>query len=267
MLSDSEIESYHREGWLVPSCRLPEAFVDRCRANLDELIAQNPGVRPEKLISAHIETGFSSAEPGPEGVRGHRGFFELATHPLILDAVEQLIGPDIALWGCQVFCKPGGDGMPVPMHQDGEYWPIRPLATVTIWVALDRSDAENGCLRVVPRSHAEKKHFAHERREDEAVVLNQAIAEHELRELQPPVDVELEPGQFSAHDVHTVHGSGPNTSSRRRAGVAIRYMPTTSVLERELFASDASSGLHVDWKGRPIFLVRGEDKSGRNVFT
>lgn len=266
VLTEAEVATYAREGWLVPDVALPAAALASASAALTRLIADNPAVRPERLVSAHLE------ESGIEGVKGRPEFYELATHPLILDAVEQIIGPDIALWGCQVFCKPAGDGMEVPMHQDGQYWPIRPLATCSVWVALDRSDAANGCLRVVPRSHAAAQHFAHERRGEEesrALVLNQAIAAPELARLEPPRDVELEAGQFSMHDVYTVHGSNPNTSSRRRAGVALRYMPAASVLERELFASDAeTAGYTVDWARRPLFLVRGADRSGgRNAYT
>ena len=60
------------------------------------------------------------------------------------------------LWGCHVFCKPAGDGYATPWHQDGHYWPIRPLANCTVWVALEESTIENGCLRVIPRSHRDK---------------------------------------------------------------------------------------------------------------
>lgn len=96
-----------------------------------------------------------------EGVSGDDVFLDIARHDGILDLVEQLIGPDIILWGCQAFCKPPGDGMEVPWHQDGQYWPIRPLATCTVWIAIDDSVVENGCLRVIPKSHYEKTLFSH----------------------------------------------------------------------------------------------------------
>lgn len=259
-LSAAEIQSYRREGWLVPHLSLPQSYIERLRASLEQVIAENPEIRPERLVSAHLE------ERGAEGVRGSHEFFELALHPLLLGVVEQLIGPDICLWGCQIFCKPSGDGMEVPMHQDGHYWPIRPLATVTVWVSLDRSDKTNGCLRVVPQSHASGRQYDHYKSDEHRLVLNQAIKQTELDNLQSPIDVELEPGQFSLHDVYTVHGSHANTSIRRRAGVALRYMPTTSVFERHLFESNMSSGYIVDFAKRPIFLVRGVDRCGKNVY-
>ena len=131
-LSATEVAAYRRDGIVMPRHTLPAAQLSRLAAALEQLLADNPGVRPEKLVSAHIEHS-------AEGVKGNRVFLEIAHHAAVLDAVEQLIGPDIILWGCQVFCKPGGDGMEVPWHQDGQYWPIRPLATCTVWVAVDAS--------------------------------------------------------------------------------------------------------------------------------
>lgn len=257
VLKPEEVRHYVDEGYVVPAATLPSELIDKLRSALDQLIAQNPAVRPERLVSAHLE-GAATAE----GVRGCGEFLALAQHPLILDAVEQLIGPDICLWGCQVFCKPAGDGMQVPMHQDGSYWPIRPLATCTVWLALDPSDRANGCLKVVPRSHQQRCALEHHRTEDKEVVLSQYLSESQLALLPPAVHLELLPGQFSMHDVYTVHGSDQNSSSRRRAGIALRYMPTSSLFDRHMFASDASSGYVVDWAKRPIFLVRGQDRAG-----
>ena len=83
---------------------------------------------------------------------------------------------------------------------------------------------------------------------------------------QPVVDIALEAGQMSLHDVHLVHGSSANRSGRRRAGIAIRYMPATSVFERDLIAPSDASGYRVDFSRRPLWLVRGHDVSGRNDF-
>lgn len=260
-LSREEVDMYHREGWLVPEARVPTDVVSDLRSALDTLIKDNPDVRPERLTKAHLE------DRGAEGVKGHPAFFEAARNPIILDAVEQLIGPDICLWGVQVFCKPAGTGMKVPMHQDGHYWPIRPMATVTVWLALDSSDPENGCLQVVPKSHVEKRNYEHYKSGEPDLVLNQAVLAEELEALEAPVDVILQPGQFSMHESYLVHGSNANTSTRRRAGIAMRYMPTTSIFRRDLFKTNASAGYTVDWEGRPIFLLRGKDQSGQNKFS
>ena len=91
----------------------------------------------------------------------------------IIDMVSQLIGDDVILWRCHIFCKPSGDGLETPFHQDAHYWPIRPLATCSVWSALDPSVRENGCLRVVPGSHKYKQSFAHLHEGRDDLVLTQ----------------------------------------------------------------------------------------------
>ena len=109
LLSQSEINHYHDEGFLIPQLTLEESEIAELKHAVDRVLDANSEIRPEQLISVHID------RLNDEGVQGDRAFFELANHPKILDCVEQLIGPDIILWGCQLFCKPGGDGMEVPM--------------------------------------------------------------------------------------------------------------------------------------------------------
>jgi hypothetical protein len=258
-LSPKERQSYARDGYVIPAFRLAPERVDRIRATLDKLIADNPGVRPEKLISAHID-----GDNG-EGVRGSAAFLELARDPDIVDLVEGVLGPDIILWGCHVFCKPGGDGFETPWHQDGHYWPIRPLATCTVWLAIDRSDTTNGCLRVIPGSHRGQHLHEHLHEDRTDLVLNQRMAAGTFAESEA-VDLVLEPGQMSMHDVYMIHGAGANRSPRRRAGVALRYMPATSLFDRRLRPVEGKSGVPVDFARRPLWLLRGVDRAG-NDFT
>jgi len=258
-LSPREAEQYRERGYVVPAFRLAPGRVEKLRATLERLIRDNPGVRPERLVSAHLEGN------NTEGVRGSRDFLDLARDPEIVELVSTAIGPDVILWGCQVFCKPGGDGMEVPWHQDGHYWPIRPLATCTAWIALDASDPQNGCLRVIPGSHRDRVLHPHMKEEREDLVLNQRTQD-DFFDVKTAEDVVLQPGEMSLHDVHMIHGSNPNRSPRRRAGVAIRYMPGTSVFERNLFPTGAQSGYTVDFARRPLWLLAGKDRTGRNDF-
>ena len=258
LLSQSEINHYHDEGFLIPQITLEGSEIEELKHAVDRVLDANSEIRPEQLISVHID------RLNDEGVRGDRAFFELANHPKILDCVEQLIGPDIILWGCQLFCKPGGDGMEVPMHQDGNYWPIRPLATCTAWVAIDESNIDNGCMKVIPGSHKESVSFRHRKDQREKLVLNQMVDDERV-DLGKSCSLELDPGSFSLHDVHLIHGSSPNISGKRRAGVAIRYMPATSHFNRELKETGKDSGYLVNYSERPLWLLRGEDKAGNNL--
>ena len=259
-LSDQEVQRYRDEGYVVPHFRLNDAWVKRMQDALNSLIKNNPGVRPEKLVSAHIDG------PNDEGVRGSRDFFDLAMNPDIVDLVEQVIGPDVILWGCHVFCKPASEGFETPWHQDGHYWPIRPLANCTVWVALEPSTRENGCLRVVPGSHAAKQLHPHLHEDRTDLTLNQRMADGSF-DVNDAVDIELQPGQMSMHDIYMIHGAEANTSGIRRTGVALRYMPGTSLFDRNLKPSDGKTGVSVSFATRPLWLLRGEDRTGSNDFS
>jgi len=258
-LTPAEVAQYRREGWVVPRFRLPADEISRLRDALDALISANPGVRPEKLVSAHVE-----GDNG-EGVRGDGRFLALARDPRIVELVSGVLGDDVILWGCHVFCKPAEDGFETPWHQDGHYWPIRPLANCTVWVALEESKVENGCLRVIPRSHAARTLHEHLHEDRTDLALNQRLAAGSFDE-NDAVDIELEPGQMSLHDVYMIHGAARNRSAKRRTGGALRYMPSTSVFDRALRPAEGKSGVPVDFAQRPLWLVRGVDRSGRNDF-
>lgn len=258
-LGADEVAHYQAEGWVIPRFRLPAAQVDGLRDALDALIRDNPGVRPEKLVSAHIE-----GDNG-EGVRGSAAFLALARDPRIVELVSGVIGDDVVLWGCHIFCKPPVEGYETPWHQDGHYWPIRPLANCTVWVALEPSTIANGCLRVIPRSHRDKRLHEHLHEDRTDLTLNQRMAEGTFDEAEA-VDLELQPGQMSLHDVYMIHGAAANRSSQRRTGVALRYMPSTSVFERDLRPADGQTGVPVNFAQRPLWLLKGVDRSGRNDF-
>jgi ectoine hydroxylase-related dioxygenase (phytanoyl-CoA dioxygenase family) len=177
--------------------------------------------------------------------------------------VSQVIGPDIILWNMSFFAKPAGNGKETPWHQDGEYWPIRPLATCTVWVAIDNATPKNGCLRIMPGSHKDQRLRPHETNPDPNFTLNQEIDKGEYDEAKA-VDLVLEAGQISLHDVYLVHGSAANSSAKSRRGMTLRLMPTTSVFDRD-FAAEKSRDLGViDHGERSIFLLRGVDRSGEN---
>ena len=103
-LHPDEIDHYQREGWVIPRWQLPADRVAAMVDALNQLLRDNPGVRPEKLVSAHVE-----GDNG-EGVRGSRAFLDLARDREIVDLVSGVMGDDVILWGCHVFCKPAGDG-------------------------------------------------------------------------------------------------------------------------------------------------------------
>jgi len=257
-LTADERTRYEKNGQLTPQWRLPTAQLNRMQDALEQLLQARPELRPDFIALPHVPWD------GPGGTEIAREFFDFATDPDLLDLVSAVIGPDIILWASSVFCKPPGVGLEVPWHQDGQYWPIRPRATVTVWIALDDVTQENGCMRVIPGSHRMGE-FSHQVSDREDLVLSNVLDDPRI-DLSQAFDVTLEAGQLSLHDANIVHGSQPNRSQHRRAGYALRYLPSSAYYDRSLSVGKASATVPVEFAERPIWLVRGVDRCGRNDF-
>jgi ectoine hydroxylase-related dioxygenase (phytanoyl-CoA dioxygenase family) len=255
-LTQAEIDHYRERGYVIPKYRLPEDLLQRTRQSLDALLATYTDVAPEDLANPHML-------PPTEGPCMNP-FMQAARHAPVLDMLEQLIGPDIVLWITRVLCKPPAKGREVPWHQDGEYWPMRPLATCSVWIALDPVSTENGCMRFIPGSHSQQELYRHHVSDRDNLVLNLELDQDQFDEAQA-VNVELEPGQMSLHDVRLIHGSLANTSGRRRAALIMRYMPATSHYDRSL-VNQRRDNSPFNIFHQPLWLMRGVDRSGKNDF-
>ena len=249
LLSDAEITKYHEDGYVIPGFRLPLETLKSIRTNHNRLLFLHP----------------EFIDYCPSLLAYDLSFLNYARTPEILDMAEQLIGPDLALWNSSFFAKPAGNGQATPWHQDGEYWPIRPLATCTVWIAIDDSTPENGCLRVIKGSHKNKNLRRHNTNPDPNLTLNQELSLTEDDE-ERAVDIILEAGQMSLHDVFIVHGSAANSSDKPRRGMTLRLMPMTSVYDRQIAREQHEKIGIVDHSVRTLFLLRGNDASGQNDF-
>ena len=247
MLSAAEIEHYRTDGYVIPDFRLDDAVLEDIRDMHGRLLRKHPEYSDYCPASLAFETGF----------------LNIARIPAILDKVEQLIGADFALWNSSFFAKPARVGTKTPWHQDGEYWPIRPLATCSVWIAVDAATTENGCLRVIPGSHRRRELGRHDFNGAGGLSLPLELRADEFDE-NTARDIVLEAGQVSLHDIYLIHGSAPNRSDRPRRGMTLRYMPTTSVYRRDL--ADGRRGGPLSMSERTLYLMRGEDVSGRNDF-
>ena len=248
-LSEAEVDRYHEDGYVIPEYRLSEETLRDIRADYDRLLARHPKFR----------------DYCPMLLRYDLSFLNYARDSNILDMVAQVIGPDIILWNSSFFAKPAVNGKKTPWHQDGEYWPLRPLATCTVWLAIDEATVENGCLKFMPGSHKRKELRPHRTNKDPNFTLHQELLESEYDD-DKAVPLELEAGQMSLHDVYLLHGSEANDSGKPRRGMTMRFMPGTSVFDREK-AKQLSRDLGVvDHSDRTIYLMRGQDKTGENDF-
>jgi hypothetical protein len=230
------VERFEREGHVVARRVIDAGLVEEGREHNAWQLERNPGRRPEQLHHHLV---------------GKDAFWvRLISDPRLLDIAQQFIGPDIALFASHYIAKPPGDGLPVLWHQDGSYWPLKPMRVVTLWLAFDDCSSENGCMRVIPRTqHHELSELHANNGRPNALGRSMDPA---LVDESRAVDVELAAGDVSIHHPNLIHGSNPNTSARWRRGLTIRYIPTTTL---------------IDEPSRPCcFLLRGQAVPGINTY-
>jgi ectoine hydroxylase-related dioxygenase (phytanoyl-CoA dioxygenase family) len=255
VLSPEEITHYRERGYVIPQYRLPPPLLERLKSGLEAVLASYTDVAQEDLANPHMIPPTDGPMVNP--------FMEAARHPHLLDMLEQLLGPDLILWITRILCKPAVNGREVPWHQDGEYWLMRPLATCSAWIAIDPVTTVNGCMRFIPGSHQPQELYRHHQTNRDNLVLNLELDQDQFDEADA-VNVELEPGQISLHDVRLIHGSLANTSGQRRAALIMRYMPATSHYDRALGRRRDNSPFNII--DQPLWLMRGVDRTGRNDF-
>jgi len=210
LLTLEQVEGYGRDGYVFP---IDVLSIDEVRAFRGELEAW------ERARGASIDF--------PEKSKSYLLFDwadQLVHHPKVLDAVEDVIGPDILVYHSTLFLKEAHSSSYVRWHQDSPYFYLEPHEHVTAWVALSDASVEAGCMRVLPGSHRWGA-FEHD---DKPAPLNmikrgQGISDrfdHERGTFMP-----VKPGQMSLHHTDLVHASGSNDSGDRRIGYAISYIP------------------------------------------
>ena len=232
-LDRAAVDQYREEGYYFP---IEVLGADEVAANRARLEA--------------FEAGQGQPVHGPQRSKSHLLFKwvdDLMRHPRILDAVEDLIGPDILCWNTIFWIKEAKSPSFVSWHQDVRYWGLDTSELVTAWVALSPATEESGCMRVLPGSHREEV-LPHrdEYHDDNLLTRGQEIAV-EVDESKT-VSMALAPGQASLHNVGLAHASGPNRTDDRRIGISMHYISTRT---------RQTAG---EWDSAA--LVRGEDRYG-----
>jgi hypothetical protein len=229
-LAAAAVERYHRDGFYFPVPVLTRGEALALRRRLETVEAEHGGrLGGELRHKPHLLFTWLA---------------DLVRHPAILDAVEDVLGPNLLVWSTSFFIKEARDPAYVSWHQDATYWGLSAADVLTAWVAFTDATVENGAMRMVPGSH------------DEQLAHRDTFAPHNLlsRGQEIAVDVDetrgvdilLRAGEMSLHHVRMVHGSPANRSADRRVGFAIRYIPTSV---RQV-AGDGDSAM----------LVRGVDE-------
>jgi non-haem Fe2+, alpha-ketoglutarate-dependent halogenase len=236
LLTQAQTDAYRRDGFLFPVTAMPPDEAAGYRAELEGFEArigsQLPTAEEKYRSRSYLLSDWAQ---------------RLVRHKAILDAVEDVIGPDILVYTSTWFIKEPGTDAFTAWHQDATHFGLDPNDVhVTAWIALSDATNDSGCMQFVPRSidDGQLRHKIGLRSS-----INQAgqfipgsFDDHEL------ADCCLMPGQFSLHNTLLVHRSGANLSNDRRIGLGISYVPT--------------SVRHVGSDRVPAHLVRGEDRYG-----
>ncbi|WP_459554571.1 phytanoyl-CoA dioxygenase family protein [Lacunimicrobium album] len=232
-LTREQINHFNAHGYIAPVSIYTVDEILAIRIYFDDLLNRviADGGTSYSISSAHLKYG---------------PVYDILTNPKIVACVKDLLGENVVGWGSHFFCKMPNDGMTVAWHQDSSYWPLTPTKAVTVWLAIDDADVENGCMRFLSGSH----HYGHvtykESNPEEHNVLSQTIDNPE--QYGTPVNDILQAGQISLHSDLLLHGSDANNSTRRRCGLTLRYTP-----------SDVHAAL--GWNAKGV-VVAGVDSSG-----
>ena len=243
-LAPAQVAQYTNEGYLIykEPVLAPDKFAG-LKNYFETLLSDLPvGERPEAMDVPHFM---------------HPELLKWAFDDAVLDLVEPITGPDIALFSSHFICKPKGNGKRVPWHEDSAYWKgrIDPMEVCTVWLAIDPSTRVNGCMKVIPRTHVEgQKGYS----DYDAVSLEQNVFTTEIKASQrddsKAVYIELDADECSLHDARVMHSSEPNTSSIRRCGWTMRFCPASVKFDNERFAG-----------GHVVYLARGRNLAG-NIY-
>ena len=233
-LNSKQLRDYRADGYVYPLDALSAVDVARYR---DEL----------RKTEEHLGGSLMGVD---KKFRGNLHFLckwvdELARTPAIIDAAEDLLGPDILLYTTRFFIKePRSEGI-AAWHQDSTYFGLRPFDHVTAWVALCDVTPETG-----PVEFAVGSHIRGQLQQKSGLIQNSVNTAGQIIVEwfdQSQVDrAILKPGQFSLHHTCVVHQSQPNRSDQRRIGIALSYIPTRT--------------RYIGKRRMPASLVRGKDE-------
>jgi chlorinating enzyme len=210
LLSEAQIQAYERDGFVFP---------------VDVLSASEVYAHRQELQAWERARG--AAIDFPEKSKSYLLFNwadQLVHHPRILDAVEDLIGPDILVYHSTLFLKEAQTPAFVRWHQDSTYFYLQPHLHVTAWVALSEASVQAGCMQALPGSHRWGA-FEHDDKPEPMNMIRRGQGISGRFDQAQGQFMPVGAGQMSLHHTDLVHASGGNDSDDRRIGYAISYIP------------------------------------------
>lgn len=235
-LTAEQVASFHHNGFLYPIPALSPDEIACYLAGLERLESELGC----PVADADIKWRSHAYAHSP-------WFNELIRHPRILDAVEDVIGPDILVWTSTFFIKEPGSKTFAAWHQDGAFFGLEPSEQICAWVALTDASREAGCMEMLSGKGAAR--MLHH----QAMGIKNSINRAGQTIVEPfdkrnPNAMALRAGEFSLHHELAVHRSAPNHAAHRRVGIGLNYLPPHVRVNSPVRLK--------------AMLVRGEDRHG-----
>ncbi|MEX4010732.1 phytanoyl-CoA dioxygenase family protein [Neoaquamicrobium sediminum] len=227
-LNKDEVADLRRESEAVYAEGLKHHATYRNK-NLYFEVVNDPGNITRTVPQAHW---FSWINPAFEQYRRSQKIFEV---------LAPLLGPDIKQIANQLHWKAsGGKYTYYRMHQDVRFRTRPELFanldrySLNLGLALNRQDASNGALKVVPGHH--KRGYLGLAEDGDGIMVGSTEQGAELKAtgIDPSevVQLEMEPGDLAIWTLYTIHGSGPNVSNEPRILLIDNYVRAEDSPER-----------------------------------
>ena len=211
-LDPRQIERFAQDGFLFPFRILGREAADAAR---ERVLALRRRHRADPWLEDYL---------GYKSNLVLRWLDDIVHEPRLLDAVADLLGPDLLLWSCSFVIKPPRSAGRYTWHQDATYWGLEPPAGLSVWLALGDVEPENGGLRCIPGGHA-KGQLPHVDTFARDVMLPRGQEIADFEEAGRAVDLRLASGEVSFHHLFTPHASGPNHRAAHRIGCSMVFIP------------------------------------------
>lgn len=220
-LSETELDRFQAEGWLVIEDLIPTDDLAAVTRELDEIEEA-----ADALLKALPDERMFIAEAGaitfsPHAVKQSAAARAISAHPAIADVCHDLIGPDVRLYWDQLVYKKPEKPREFPWHQDNGYTFVEPQQYLTIWLSLSDAPVEAGCPWVVPGVHRQGT-LQHEYVDPLGF---RCFADH-----PDAVAAPVRAGGAVVFSSLTPHMTGPNLTDDVRKTYILQYAPDGAVV-------------------------------------
>ncbi|MDB5085840.1 MAG: phytanoyl-CoA dioxygenase [Bacilli bacterium] len=242
-LSDAKINFYRENGFVQIDNVLTESEVEELKQYVEEVMASSG----DKVVKNGDKNYARVLNQRVNTWRDHAGMCKFAFHLRLADLARQLTGAqgirffhDHSLW------KDPLDSAPTPWHQDLPKWPMVESGALSIWIALEDVDENNGCMMFIPKSHRIKdiKNISLTGQDN----IFEYVQGTEFSE-DRAVCVPLKAGSCTFHDGLTFHYAHANKTEQPRKSYAIIYFPDGTRFDGKQHVTTKDFDLQ---KGQPL---------------